>query len=501
MALLTTARPRSGETALEPEYSIPPHWRLYDQLALALKRREITRLLVLAPPRTGKTTYWSDAFAAWWLGHFPDDRVMLNGYGASFTSRHGRWVRDVIERWGPSVFNVGLARGSSRVDHWDLAGDRRGGMLSAGAGGGQTGHGCTLMLIDDLVKNWREANSPTHREHTWETWCTTLRTRLEPRAVVVACMTPWHYDDWAGRIQREGDQSGEPWTVVRLPMLAEEDDPLGREPDDPLWSERYDLAACRRIRSEVGSLAWNALYQCRPTPLVGGLFQRDWFREWTWEDEARTLVRLGDRVVALADLRRFTALDPAISERRSADETACGAFGATRSGALVWLDLERDRTATGHRAMMRRLGDRHGIRVHFVESHAFQTLIIRQARENKYAEDADGKIQLVEAGLEVRELPVDSDKVTRALPATAGAEAGQIWMPAHATWKADAIEQILEFPRGRNDDVVDVLSYGWIASRDLVTEAVDVGTGGPRRREDSMGLARGWHAGRRRLRG
>src|SRR5207244_2242627 len=123
---------------------------------------------------------------------------------------------------------------------WELE-RHAGGMTAAGVGGAMTGKGAHLLVIDDPVKNAEQAQSKTVREKHWEWYRSTAYSRLEPGGAVVIVMTRWHEDDLVGRLLAEAEAEGERWEILRLPALAEEADPLGRAPGEPLWPERYPL--------------------------------------------------------------------------------------------------------------------------------------------------------------------------------------------------------------------------------------------------------------------
>ena len=323
-------------------------------------------------------------------------------------------------------------------------------------------HNC--LIIDDLVKNRSEAESKTYREKTWAEWQGTLRTRLEPNAVVVACMTIWHEDDFAGRISRLQD-ADEPWVVVRLPMLAEEDDLLGREAGAPLMPHRYPIEACRRLRSAVGSYEWASLYQCRPSPAAGALFKREWFRYYRREGE---LYHVGDRTWRARDLTRFGTVDLATSEREESDFTVGLAWGRTPDGHVLLLDNERAHMqGPDHLPMIRRLQDRNGLAVVWVESNAFQLSVVQNA---------------VAAGLRARPLPSRENKRARAITATVQFEAGRVWFPEddRAPWLADYEAELLGFPKAAHDDQVDATSAMAHVLEDVVDEVADAAAPPPK---------------------
>jgi hypothetical protein len=132
-------------------------------------------------------------------------------------------------------------------------------------------HNC---IIDDPVKNWLEATSPTYQKRNIDWMKSTMRTRAEPGCVIVILQTRWHENDLAGQLQA-GDYGYE---VIRIPALAEENDPLGREEDEPLCPDRYSKEDLLQTKHELGSQIWAAMYQQRPSPQEGDIFKRIWWR-------------------------------------------------------------------------------------------------------------------------------------------------------------------------------------------------------------------------------
>lgn len=221
---------------------------------------DITHLMIFMPPRHGKSELTSKYFPAWYLGKYPDNRVILTGYEADFAAQWGYKARNIMHEHGPALFNLTVAGNSSARDRWDIAG-HLGGMSTAGVGGAITGKGAHLLIIDDPIKNAEEANSKTYRDKSYDWYRSTAYTRIEPGGSVVIIQTRWHEDDLSGRLLKE---EPEKWTVVNLPALAEEGDSLDRQPGEALFPKRYDVSALLDIKRTVGSYWWNALYQQRP---------------------------------------------------------------------------------------------------------------------------------------------------------------------------------------------------------------------------------------------
>ena len=297
--------------------------------------------MVFMPPRSGKSERISRTFPAWFLGNWPDKRVILSSYEADFAADWGRKARDLLLTHGPSLWGVRVAQGASAANRWTIA-DHAGGMVTAGVGGPITGKGADVFIIDDPVKNAEEANSQVYRDKSWEWFRAVAYTRLEPDAAVVLLMTRWHEDDLAGRLIKEMNGGGEKWDVVNLPALAEAEDPLGRALGEPLWPERYDVAAVQAIKQTIGSYWFGAMYQGRPTPEGGGLFRKDWFRYFDFEADGWVRMSHEDRR-PISGMMRFCTVDLACSTKTSADYTAIATWACTHDGYLLLLDLDRRR--------------------------------------------------------------------------------------------------------------------------------------------------------------
>jgi hypothetical protein len=161
-------------------------------------------------------------------------------------------------------------------------------------------------------------------------------------------MTRWHEDDLAGRILRD---EGDGWTVLRLPALAEGDDPLGRVEGQALWPEQYDPRVLADRRRSVGAYTWAALYQGRPMPLSGGIFRREWLRYWRPVADGFVLP---ERVIPAAACQRFATVDLAASMSTRADYTVAAVWAVTDRRELLLLDLERARVeGPDHLALLR----------------------------------------------------------------------------------------------------------------------------------------------------
>ena len=242
------------------------HCLLLNQLT-SVCRGEIDRLMVLMPPGSAKSTYASLLFPAWWFTQHPDSSVIATSHTTSLAEHFGRQVRELVEEYGDQL-GYGLHASRKAAGHWQTT--AKGEYFATGIRGPLTGRRADLVIIDDPVKSHAEADSPVLRDRLWNWYRFDLTTRLKPRGRIVLIMTRWHEDDLAGRLLAQNPAE---WQLIRLPALAEENDPLQRQEGAALWPDWEDEHALLRRRDTIGERAWSALYQQSPRPIVGSSVQ------------------------------------------------------------------------------------------------------------------------------------------------------------------------------------------------------------------------------------
>lgn len=222
-----------------------------------------------------------------------------------------------------------------------------------------------------------------------------------------------------------------------------------RKPGEALWPGKYNEEALAKIRATIGSRDWAALYQQRPAPDEGGIFKREWIRYWTRPDpEGLVVLHLPDgekRHVDLDEIEVFATVDLAASTKQTADYTVCSTWAMTPERDLLLVGRERGRfEGPQHGPMIRRAFDRWDHDWIGVEAVAYQLTLVQA---------------LARAGLPVRPLRPDKDKVARALTAAARMEMGTVYLPKAAPWLSEFETELLTFPNATHDDQVDTLSY------------------------------------------
>lgn len=224
---------------------------------------ECKRLMVFMPPRHGKSESITIRYPLFRLEKKRDLRIVIASYNHDLAEQFTRKARRIAEG------RIPLDTSKTAADDWQTV--EGGGFRAVGVGGGITGRGGDLIFIDDPIKSREESLSELYRDKLWDWYRDDLYTRLEPGGAIVLVITRWHADDLAGRILTS--EQAPDWTVISIPAIAEENDPLGREVGMALCPERYDLTALEDIRSTLGDWSFESLYQQHPTAKEGALFK------------------------------------------------------------------------------------------------------------------------------------------------------------------------------------------------------------------------------------
>lgn len=446
---VTLASPANFATRLSRGLWLPYRHLVHvsDRIVAMLEQDACDLILVELPVRHGKTELCSRWTPAWFICK-TGKRVLLASYEGDFAATHGRKAREIVSEYGPR-FGVHIDDTSRAAHRWDTV-DGQGGMGTAGAGGPLIGKGGNLLIVDDPIRNVEDAQSAVMREKLWDWWQSVFMTRREPGGKALVIMSRWHEDDLIARLLAHN--TGMRIERIRLPAIAEDDDPLGRRPGDALCPERYNEADLADFRADVGPNAWAAMYQQRPIPLGGGMFRRNAFNHWTSQTiNGDTYYQLGDRIVPDEECWRFAMMDPAYSTRsKRSDYTACAVFAVAPGDPpqLMLLDMRRVRVEHAeHAPLIREVWDTWQPAWVGIEKQMATLSLFTDAQRN---------------GVVVRWVLPDRNKIARAETAVALADAGRIWLPRNAVWLTDFLDEVVSFPVAAHDDQVDVLSYAAI---------------------------------------
>lgn len=268
----------------------------------AVERGEIRKLMIFVPPRHGKSEIASVNFPAWFFGRNPKKSIIAVSYNGDLAISFGRKARNIVDsaEYKHLFPRVTLAEDSKAAGQWNT--NQGGEYTAVGIGGGTTGRGADVFLIDDPVKDKQEAESFTIQDRNIGWYRAVARTRLTPQGAVVVIQTRWHDKDLAGQILEAEDD----WDIIGLPAIAEEEDEH-RKTGEALWPQQYPLEELLKIKKELGIELFSALYQQQPITEESQVFNRSMFQYKTMEEVARL------------NTRAFVTIDPAPGKTESAD--------------------------------------------------------------------------------------------------------------------------------------------------------------------------------------
>lgn len=472
-AVVVPETPLLQARELDAGYRARPHLQyLSDRLAAAVKRveeGETVFMRVSMPPRMGKSTLASTHFPTWLLRMHPDWNLGLLSHSPSLAVSWGRAVRRVVEE-NTSLFQVEIAKDAGAAAEWETT--AKGGVVSKSVGQSITGLGFKVLIIDDAVKDFADAHSETKRQSLWDWYTANAYTRLEFPALVLVIGTRWHEDDLIGRLaSSEYNEDLDEWEVVEFSAIAEADDVLGRKPGEPLLSPLVDetpeeaISRWAKIKRAVGTYAWSALYQQRPSPAQGAIFNVDWWKYWTTvpaladkDDDGNPdpngRIKLIDPDTDLVGARWLDSWDMAFKKTKDSDYVVGQRWCMHKATRYLMHQTRGRRTFTETKAEMKRWRDPDGPvpwsnKVHesLVEDKANGTAIIDSLQE-----EISGIIPIN---------PTES-KEARARAITPDVESGSVRLPLPAEtgneWVQDYISEHRDFPNGAHDDQVDSTS-------------------------------------------
>lgn len=420
----------------KPDYVFNWHHDVLIDALQSLADRQIKRLIVQMPPRHGKSELVSRLFPAWILGRNPEEQIILSSYSLDLASAMNRDCQRIIQTdqyagmFPQSKLSDGKGEAIKTQKRFDIVG-HKGYYVSAGVGGGITGVGCTVGIVDDPVKNAAEADSVTYRNAAWEWYTSTFKTRFEPGAVEVICQTRWHEDDLAGRVLK-GAEKDQGTVIINFPAICEKPEDY-RNIGDALWDGKYDVKALGDIKADVGTRTWNALFQQRPAPDEGTVLKKAWFGRYKKYD--------------LPEGPANFYFDTAYTDNERNDPAAGISYVKKGADYYVihcadkWIDFTAQIEWVKTFTAMHGYTSRSLIRI---EPKATGKSVVEVVKKS--------------TGLNVKEAdPPKDSKIARANAVSPVIEAGRVYLPEGEAWVDNFLAQVAAFPNAAHDDMVDCL--------------------------------------------
>lgn len=457
--------PATMAAHLDPTFRRPRHVRYLSRKFRQLVTGESKRQVWNLPGRYGKS-FLAQWGVTWAFDRNPGARFIYTCYGDDLADENADGIREHL-RAHAGQLRCQLRKDRQRLDRFVT--DAGGGLLAAGMNSAIVGFGCGNgggLIIDDPFKNWQEAHSEARREHIYNQFRGTLANRLDDESAwILVIHHRVHEDDLTARLVREmlaGDEYADQWDVTSLPALAAENDPLGREPGEPLDPEKFPLHVVRNRIARMGSYLASGLELQNPTPEEGNDIKRAW-----WQISENMPVAFDDALVSW---------DTKMKDKESGDFVVGQVWA--RAGAAFWCIAEfrgQWNQATMRAAMalayvrypfaIRQVVEYTGYGPEVVEQlqagsgEGYE--IDEQARTDLGItdEELDRVLPLLRFGMPgIQHSSPKGDKRVRARAVTPLIEGRNCFLPEHAPFIVGFLDEVSAFPNGQYDDRVDAMS-------------------------------------------
>lgn len=394
------------------------------------------RLIVSMPPRHGKSKLISVRTPVWLYDRYPDRQIGLTAYGADLATEFSEEIRDIImedqdEEFGEQLLRVQLK--TTKINNWTTT--KGGRCYAVGVGGTLYGRGVHDLLVDDYYKNVEEAESQAYRDKVYEWFSVIAATRIEPNGSIIIIATRWNVDDLAGRLL---SMPNSPWRELRIPGIAEENDPIGRLPGEALWPERYDLEALESWRATMGGYFFDAIVQQHPRKSRSSTFQEHW-------------VSIVEEAPRGKDIIRIRSWDLAGTED-GGDYTSGTKLAIDHRTGKIWVeDQKRERLSPGKVEEL-------VLATAQVDSMDTE-IILEQEPGSSGKAVADTYTRLLK-GYRVTTARNTGSKFVRAQPFLAACERNDVSL-VRGSWNTAWYSEFSAFPDGDHDDQIDSASQAY----------------------------------------
>jgi len=401
---------------------------------------ELKRLIINMPPRHTKSEFASYLLPAWFLGKFPEKKIIQTAHTAELAVGFGRKVRNLVSSEDyKRVFGTQLSSDSKAAGRWNT--DKGGDYFAIGVGGAVTGKGADLLIIDDPHSEQEaKQGNPAVYDAVYEWYTSGPRQRLQPGGAIIVVMTRWSKKDLTGQILKNSSKDGtDDWEIIEFPAIL----PSGT----PLWPGFWKKEELESIKAEIPVAKWEAQYQQNPTSEEGAIVKREYWKIWEGESPPPCQYII-------------QSWDTAFETSNRADYSACTTWGVfdreDRHGNMVPNIILLD-------ALKQRMEfpDLKRKAVELYREWSPDTTIIE-----KRAAGAPLVYELRKAGVPVSEYTPykGQDKISRVNAVVDLFASGMVWRPDRR-WAEEVSEEMAEFPYGEHDDLTDSASQALMRFR------------------------------------
>ena len=429
------------------------HHKIMARAFEKVARGECKRLIINMPPRHTKSEFASYLLPAWFLGKFPEKKVIQTSHTAELAVNFGRKVRNLVDEEGyRSIFpDTVLQSDSKAAGRWNTS--KGGDYFAIGVGGAVTGKGADLLIIDDPHSEQEATIAETNPEvydKTYEWYTSGPRQRLQPGGAIVVVMTRWSKRDLTAQVLKAAAlRDGEEWEVIDFPAI--------RPSGNPLWPEFWPLNELEVLRNELPHAKWMAQYMQDPTSEASAIVKREWWKIWEREDPPQCEFVL-------------MSWDTAFEKHNRADYSACTTWGVfyRDDDGSDWEVSKADRgKPQANIILLNAFRDR-------MEFPELKRVVIDQYKSwepdgviiEKKASGAPLIYELRAMGIPVQEFTPTkgNDKISRLNAVSDIFASGRVWVP-ETRWAEEVVEEVASFPAGDHDDYVDSVSMALMRFR------------------------------------
>ncbi|WP_076956958.1 phage terminase large subunit [Teichococcus deserti] len=410
---------------------------------------DLLYLMISMPPGYGKSKYVNEFFIPYWMMMRPRSKTIVATNAENLALSFSRQIRSHILEQNKLL---GFSLETTNVREWTTTNHCE--YLTRGAGSAINGRRGDLLIVDDPYADNDAAQKAETREKIWDWYTGSWISRNNGnKTAMIVVATRFHEEDLNGQLLKHEGHTGqiwdeatsnwrdaeleEPgirgkWRYISLPAIAEENDPVGRQPGEALWPGKHtlaDLAAIRKLKPRD----FISTFQQKPAPEDGWIF------------DAKK-IKTHPHAALPPVVTRIRAWDLAASLR--GDWTVGVLMGRTETNDTVILDVVRFRGKPDEvRSRIIQVAEQDGTAV---------PISIPQDPGQAGASQAQDYARAL-AGYRLNQTRDTGDKETRAKPFASQVNMGNVWM-LKAEWNDALIEELAVFPSGRHDDQVDALS-------------------------------------------
>ena len=430
--------------AVYPGFKIGPHHKKLAKIFTDVIEGRKKRVIINIAPRMGKSEFSSYLFPAYFLGKYPNKKIIMGTHTAGLSEDFGRRIRNLLdtEEYREVFPQTLVADDQKAAGKWSTSAG--GQYYAAGVGGALAGRGADLFVIDDPHSEQDvKTNSRLAFDTAWSWFQTGPLQRLMPGGAIIIIMTRWSLLDLTGRLidYQVKNPDSIPWEIVELPAILNED----TEHEKSLWPEQWPLESLKATKAALDPRYWNAQYMQQPTAESSAIVSRKHWRIWP-NDEPPPCEYV------------IQSWDTAFETKNNSDYSACTTWGVWyneeegNAPQVILLDAFKDRMAFPE---LKEIALKHYKEwqpdAFVVEKKAAGAPLIQELRQ---------------MGIPVSEFTPSrgNDKMVRLNAVADLFSSGKVWAP-DTRWAREVIEEVAAFPVGEHDDYVDTTTQALLRYR------------------------------------